>query len=119
MQEEAKEKSLTEDITAPDAKRRNLIFLGNTSTSNVSHGGNLAASEIKYAYSASGNTNAMCRFGYEGPMCNKCINGYWKTPADTCERCKTSEEDSQRGDRDLQLMVYVGGKFFFCTFFLF
>ena len=127
LQDEADEASLTEDITAPDATadsdeavgrrlnlgygtgRRKLALVGNLSAINATNGGNLGASEVAYAYAANGNTNAMCSLGYEGPMCNKCVNGHWKTPADTCERCKTSVEDSQRGDVNLQMYIYVGG----------
>jgi len=78
----------------------------------------LSDNEVAYAYAANGNTNAMCRFGYEGPMCNKCIDGYWKTPADTCERCKTAGEDSQRGNDELQLLIYMGGGSAAMLFFL-
>ena len=93
-------------------KRRLVNTSGTTSgtTTNTTDGSlSLSDNEVAYAYAANGNTNAMCRFGYEGPMCNKCIDGYWKTPADTCERCKTAGEDSQRGNDELQLLIYMGG----------
>ena len=126
LSSEANEASLTEDITAPgedednnvspsaaEGARRSLgMTSGNSSGAiNATDGGNLGASETQnpYVYSETGNSNAMCRWGYEGPMCNKCIVSYWKTPANTCERCKTSSEDSQRGDRNLQMYIYVGG----------
>ena len=112
---EGSEESLTEGITTgEDFKRRRIrrirrsLSNNGTAAGNASNGGNIGTEELR-VYSASGNTNAMCRWGYEGPMCNKCILGYWKTPADTCERCKTSSEDSQRGDRNLQMYIYVGG----------
>jgi hypothetical protein len=103
-------------------KRRLVNTSGTTSgttTTNTTDGSlSLSDNEVAYAYAANGNTNAMCRFGYEGPMCNKCIDGYWKTPADTCERCKTAGEDSQRGNDELQLLIYMGGGSAAMLFFL-
>lgn len=54
-------------------------------------------------------SNAVCSEGYTGPLCDSCDIGFWKTPASTCERCKTYEQDSQRGDQSFQYAVYGGG----------
>jgi predicted outer membrane repeat protein len=54
-------------------------------------------------------SNAVCNVGYRGPMCQSCVMGYWKTPANTCEKCKTVEQDAQRGNNTFQMAVYGGG----------
>jgi len=46
------------------------------------------------------NENDICSSGYMGVMCNKCIPGYWKTAANTCERCASLDGDSDTSDRD-------------------
>ena len=57
--------------------------------------------------------NDICTKGYMGPMCKKCVPGYWKTAANTCERCLAQDGDPNsndndfRGDRTASMMLYM------------
>lgn len=40
-------------------------------------------------YHHRGGLNSVCQFGYEGPLCGSCLNGYAKL-ASSCLKCKDS-----------------------------
>jgi hypothetical protein len=94
--------SITQEYYA--CKNESLVYQDDTTNNNSSAASSNSGNDINNVNGTKivviENDNDVCTFGYMGVMCNKCIPGYWKTAANTCERCASLDGDANTSDKD-------------------